>query len=374
MSVLPKALQVSVVDLLRPRRSTVGEAPGQVEAGAGALAPQYHVIGYGPDELHEYQPENIDEVVALKGKHPVIWVNVDGLGDVDAVRRLGETFGLHLLALEDAVKPPQRAKAEDYSDHFFFLGHMMSLAGESGAEAEIEQLSIFFGRDFVLTLQQHPGDCLDGVRRRLREGRPRIRNGGGDYLAYAIIDASIDSALPVIEQLSDHIVDIEDGILSRTDRGAADEIRNIKRRTYFWLRTALPMRDAVVRLQRDDTGVVTEETKLFLRDCFDHAVQTNELLQDARQSASDLMEMHQTALSNKLNDIMKLLTMFAAIFIPLSFIAGLYGMNFDPSVSPWNMPELGWVFGYPFALGLMVTVATGLLIYFRVRGWLGNNG
>jgi magnesium transporter len=130
----------------------------------------------------------------------------------------------------------------------------------------------------------------------------------------------------------------------------------------------------VVRLQRDDSGVIDAETKLFLRDCFDHAVQTNELLADARQAAADLMEMHQTALSNKLNDIMKLLTIFSAIFIPLSFIAGLYGMNFDPSASSLNMPELGWRFGYPFALGLMATVATGLLIYFRLRGWLGGDG
>jgi magnesium transporter len=236
----------------------------------------------------------------------------------------------------------------------------------------LEQLSMIFGEGYVVTFQEHSGDCFGSVRARLREGRVRIRGAGTDYLAYALLDAAIDSLFPLLEILDQRLVQLEEEAMTRTDSGVALELKEMKRAVHLLYRSVFPVRDAVLRLLRDDSGLIADETKLYLRDVHDHAAQAIDLLQDARELARDLTDLHQAALSNRLNDVMKFLTIFATIFIPLGFIAGLYGMNFDPDVSPWNMPELGWAYGYPFALAVMAAVALGLLGFFWGKGWLGS--
>lgn len=351
----------------------VGSSPGHFQVDPEAAPTRISVVAYGPDALEEHEMRSVDDIEPLLDRYQVTWVNVDGLGDADTIRKLGEFFELHPLALEDVVHAPQRAKTEDYADELFVIVHMAHPSNVTPTSMELEQLSLIFGKGYVVTFQERAGDCFEPVRRRLREGRVRIRAAGADYLAYALLDAAVDSAFPLLEVLDQRLMELEEDALSRTGQRVSLELKDMKRSVHLLYRSLFPVRDAIVRLQRDETGLITAETKLYLRDCHDHAAQVIDLLQDARELARDLTDLHQAALSNRLNDVMKFLTVFATIFIPLGFIAGLYGMNFDPDVSPWNMPELGWVYGYPFALSLMAAVAFGLLGFFWYKGWLGSD-
>ncbi len=352
----------------------VGSAPGQFQVDPDAEPTRISVTAYGPDAIEELEVDSVESLESLFDRYPVIWVDVSGLGDADAIRKVGEYFELHPLALEDVVHVPQRAKAEDYPGEIFVVTHMVHPGEITPASISLEQLSLIFGKGYVVTFQERRGDCFEGVRRRLREGRPKIRGAGADYLAYALLDAAVDSLFPLLEVLDGKLVDLEDDAMNRLDPGVALELKEMKRAVHLLYRAVFPSRDALLRLLRDDSGLIAEETRLHLRDCHDHAAQAIDLLQDARELARDLTDLHQAALSNRLNDVMKFLTVFATIFIPLGFIAGLYGMNFDPSVSPWNMPELSWPLGYPFALLLMAAVALSLLGFFWFKGWLGVRG
>jgi len=351
----------------------VGTSPGQIHVDPDAEPTRISVISYGPDSFDERQIASVEEIDEVLERYPVTWVNVDGLGDADAIRKLGEYFEIHPLALEDVVNIPQRPKTEDYPGEMFVVTHMAHPNELSRTAMMLEQLGMIFGKGYVVTFQERAGDCFDGVRKRLREGRPRIRAGGADYLAYALLDAAIDSLFPLIETLDHRLVELEEDAMSKTGHAIALELKEMKRAVHLLYRSVFPNRDALLRLMRDDGGLVGDEAKLYLRDVHDHAAQAIDLLQDAREMARDLTDLHQAALSNRLNDVMKFLTVFATIFIPLGFIAGLYGMNFDPGVSRWNMPELGWAYGYPFALGLMSAVAFGLLGFFWFKGWLGSD-
>jgi magnesium transporter len=348
----------------------VGSAPGQYQIDPEAARTRISVIAYGPAEIEEHGVENVADVDALLDRYPVTWVNVDGLGDAATIATVGEYFELHPLALEDVVHVPQRAKTEDYADQMFVIVHMAHPSEVAPTSIGLEQLSMIFGQGYVVTFQEQPGDCFEGVRQRLREGRARIRSAGADYLAYALLDAAIDSLFPLLEVLDERLMDLEESATSRFDGAVASQLKEMKRAVHLLYRTVYPERDAVLRLQRDTGGLIAEETKLYLRDVHDHASQAIDLLQDARELARDLTDLHHAALSNRLNDVMKFLTIFATIFIPLGFVAGLYGMNFDPEVSRWNMPELGWAYGYPFALSLMAAVAFGMLGFFWFKGWL----
>lgn len=350
----------------------VGSAPGQFEVDPEAERTRISVIAYGPDGIEEHQVDDVDTLNALRARYPVTWVNVDGLGDADVIRKVGEYFGLHPLALEDVVHVPQRAKTEEYADQLFVVAHMAHPSEKAPTSIGLEQLGLIFGRGYVVTFQERAGDCFDNVRNRLREGRVRIRGAGADYLAYALLDAAVDSIFPLLEELDQHLIRLEEDAMSSADPGVALELKEMKRAMYLLYRKYYPIRDALLRLLRDEGGLINDDTKLYLRDCHDHSAQAIDVLGDAREMARDLTDLHQAALSNRLNDVMKFLTVFATIFIPLGFIAGLYGMNFDPGVSPWNMPELGWAYGYPFALSLMGAVAFGLLGYFWYKGWLGS--
>jgi len=353
--------------------SRPGSSPGHFQVDPDAAPTRVSVISYGPDSFDEREVEKVDDINAVLDAYPVTWVNVNGLGDADTIAKLGAYFELHPLALEDVVHVPQRAKAEDYQGQMFVISHMAHLGDGSAAMIELEQLSMIFGKGYVVTFQERGGDCFERVRERIRDGRARIRGSGADYLAYALLDAAIDSLLPLLEALDHRLLELEDQALYDTDSGVALELKEMKRSVHLLYRSVFPNRDSLTRLLRDESGLIAAETKLFLRDVQDHASQAIDLLQDAREMARDLTDLHQAALSNRLNDVMKFLTVFATIFIPLGFIAGLYGMNFDTEISPWNMPELHWFYGYPFALALMTGVAGSLLGFFWYKGWLGSD-
>ena len=348
------------------RRSKPGTAPGIIQVDAEAPVPEVTVMAWGPDQFEEASAPTIGAIQALRERYPVVWVNVDGLGKVSTLEALQQAFALHPLAMEDVVNLHQRSKVDDYGDHLYLTMRMFTHGGELAEE----QISLFLGQGWVLTFQEHPGDCLELVRQRARQGRPRMRGGGADYLAYAIVDALVDHVFPVLEHYSDQIEELEDQIFESTGNEPAVRLQRIKRDLVIVRRAVWPLREALSHLLREDSPLITDETRVYLRDAYDHAVQLLDLVESDRENASGLKDVLLSVISNRMNEVMKVLTIIGTIFIPLGFVAGLYGMNFDASVSPWNMPELGLTFGYPLALLIMASIAGGLLVYFKRKGWL----
>jgi magnesium transporter len=341
-----------------------GAAPGTLSVDPHAQRPEIGVTAYGPEGLVEERVEDVAQLAGYLERWPVVWVNVDGLGDAEMLQELAAQFELHRLSLEDVVNVGQRAKVEPYDDHLFVVMRMVT----SETREHHEQISMFLGKRFVLTFQERAGDCFDPVRQRIREGKGRIRRAGPDYLAYALLDALIDGYFPLLEEIGDRLDVLEGEVFTRPEKDTVTRIQSIKGQLRGIRRTGWPHRDVAVALLRD-SEFVAEETKLYLRDCEDHAIQVIDLTDLYREVATDLMGAYLSSVSNRMNEVMKFLTIVASIFIPLSFIAGVYGMNFDPEASAFNMPELGWTFGYPVVLGAMLAVGLGMILYFKIKGW-----
>lgn len=347
------------------RRSPVGSAPGTLISHPQAEPPQIRVLGFsaeGFEELHV----TLAELEAVKGRWPVVWVDVHGVGHAESVEEIGRTFGLHRLALEDVMNVHQRPKVEEYSSYLFAVIRMASL----GDRVDTEQVSMFIGAGWVLTFQEASGDCWEPIRDRLRQGKGRIRTAGADYLFYSLLDATIDNFYPLLEEFGARLEGLEEAVMD-DPREEMVSVIHAARRDLLALRHAIwPMREAVGQLYRDPTQHIGEETRLYLRDAYDHAIQVIDLLENFREMASALLDVYLSSVSHRMNEVMKVLTIIATLFIPLTFIVGVYGMNFDTSASPWNMPELHWAYGYPFVLGLMFVIAVGLLGWFRWKRWL----
>jgi magnesium transporter len=327
------------------------------------------VIAYGPEGFTEQVLNSPQQVHDFLRTWPVTWMNVEGLGDAAIISQLGNIFDLHRLALEDVINVHQRAKVEQYGEHHFVVARMVMLR----EQLETEQLSLFLGHNFVLTFQEGlPGDCLEPVRTRLRRGQSRMREAKTDYLAYALLDAVVDSYFPVLEEYGERLEGLEQELLTRPTTDTTVRLHDIKRDLLTLRRVIWPQREAINVLLRDEVSLITHETRLHLRDCYDHTVQLIDLVETYRELSSDMMDVYLSSISNRTNEIMRVLTVIATIFIPLTFIAGIYGMNFDTEVSPWNMPELKWYWGYPFSLAVMALVAFTQLVFFWRRGWIGS--
>ena len=352
------------------RRTAPGAPPGSVVIDPQAPKPALSLLAYGPATVHEQRIDDVSIIRQYLNQYPVVWINVDGLGDAAVVNSLGEIFGIHSLALEDVVNTHQRAKVDLYPNHLFVVGRMVDI----GESIETDQLSLFLGRNYVVTFQELAGDSFDPVRERIRKAGTRIRGSGPDYLAYSLIDAFIDHYFPVLETYGERLDLIEDEVITHPDPQLVPRIHEIKRGLLKLRRAIWPLREAVNTLVRDPSEFVTNETHLYVRDCYDHTIQIIDLLENYRDVASGLMEVYLSSVSTRLNEIMKILTMFTAFLIPMSLIAGIYGMNFNTAKSPLNMPELNWYLGYPFALGLMGIVAAAMLLFFRRKRWLGAKG
>ncbi|MEW4529980.1 magnesium/cobalt transporter CorA [Maioricimonas sp. JC845] len=361
------------------RRNRPGAAPGSVLADPDAPPPRVRAISFGGGRFVEQEITDCNEIEPLLDEFAVTWINVDGLGDAKLIRRLADLFGLHPLEIEDIVHVHQRAKVEDYGDHLFLIARMVHLAETpddddaeppDGLGLSSEQLSIFLGGRFVLTFQEAPGDCLDPVRERLRKNVGRLRQAGTDYLTYAILDAVIDSYFPIIEQYAEALDTIEDELDDGGTPRDLARLHYLRRELLTLRRAAWPLREAVSWLMRDSHKLIDDATRVYFRDCADHVFQILDAVGTYRELCSDLREYFFSITGQRTNEVMRLLTIIATIFIPLSFVAGVYGMNFDPEASPWNMPELDWRFGYFGALGIMASIAGVMLTYFWRKGWL----
>lgn len=345
------------------RRTQPGAPPGIVVADPAAPHPVITAIAFGPEGFVEEPVRDVrQQVPPLIDRWPVTWINVDGLGDTATIQDIGEIFGLHKLALEDVVNTHQRAKAEYYGDRLFVVARMPL----PQREWDTEQLSMFVGEKFVVTFQERSGgDCLDPVRTRIRAGLARGKSGSPAHLMYAILDALIDNYFPLLEDCGERIDRLEEDVLTSPDRSVMERILSVKRDLRMVRRAAWPLRDAVNTLLREPTPLVTDDTRVYLRDCHDHVIQILDLLENYREIAGGLTDVHLSTLSNTTNEVVKVLTIISTLFIPLTFLVGVYGMNFDV------MPELRWKYGYPLTWAVMLVTVAGLLVFFRRRGWLG---
>lgn len=293
----------------------------------------------------------------------VLWLDVSGLSDPEVVRAIGDRFGIHPLALEDVLNVPQRPKVEWYGEH------LLVVLREIRYPAPPEQVAIFLSDRVVVSFQERPGDAFDPVRDRLRQGKGRIRSEGADFLLYSLCDALLDAFFPTLEKLGDAVEEMEERVLASPVPETFLAIRRLKRELLAVRHAVWPARDAMNLLLIEEHALIRPGTKIFLRDCYDHTVQLMDMVETFREMASGLVDEYMSAVSNRMNEIMKVLTVMATIFIPLTFIVGVYGMNFDTKASPWNMPELSWAYGYPAVLLLMAVAAGGMLYFFRRKRW-----
>lgn len=355
------------------RTTPPGAPPGLIAPGAGQQQPTISVIAYDVGEIVERERSSPEEACELIGRHTVTWINVEGLGDAATIERFGELLHLHRLALEDTVNVHQRAKVDTFGDMLFIVLRMVAAACESNGHCSTEQISLFVGSNWVLSFQEgRPGDSFDRVRNRLREPTSRMRKLGSDYLAYSLIDAAIDNYYPVLEGYAERLDELEDLVLEPVGRRLIDELHAVKADLLVLRRAIWPLRDAMAYLAREQHERISDETRLYFRDCYDHVVQVVDLIETYRELTADLRDLYMSSLSNRINETMRILTIFSTFFIPLTFIASIYGMNFDweGGTKPLNMPELHWYFGYPLALAMMAGTGAAMLVYFFRRGWI----
>jgi magnesium transporter len=331
--------------------------------------PVVSLIEYDAHSIEERTIETMEELLPCLDNDKVSWINVDGLGDPEFIQRLGQHFRIHPLALEDIFNIGQRPKVDEYDRQLFIVLDM----GYENKEGEVifEQVCVVLAEQFVITIQEEDsGDVFDPVRQRLRDGGGNARFMKADYLAYALIDAVIDQYFPIIESLGESMEDLQETLLDQPTRERLRELHDFKRVIARIRRAIWPQREVLGRLMRDETGLVETRTKPFFRDCYDHTVIMVDILETFREATRNIMDIYLSSISIRTNEVMRVLTVISSIFIPLTFIAGVYGMNFDPKLSPFNMPELEWPFGYLFAICLMLSVAIGMIVFFKRKKWL----
>lgn len=349
-----------------------GAPPGTLDLEPDAPPPEIVLIDYCETAASRSQLANPQEAAAYLDTASVSWVDMLGLGNKETWRQMGEVFNLHLMTQEDVVNVPQRPKVVDYEDHILIIAWMVMIKPNSD-NFHKEQVSFILGKHYLLTVQEEPDyDCFDPVRDRIRKGQGTIRRHGADYLAYTLLDSIIDGFFPVLEVYGERIEELEDEVVVHPTRKTLEKIYKIRRELLTLRRAIWPQRDAINSLIRDSSDLISPEVQIYLRDCYDHTVQVMDMVETYRELSSGLMDVYLSSVGNKMNEIMKLLTVISSIFIPLTFVAGVYGMNFNTEKSPWNMPELNWYLGYPLCLGLMAAIASGLVYFFWRRGWFDN--
>ena len=346
-----------------------GSPPGTLIIDEDATIPNIFLIDYNADEALGIQLATPEECFPYLDSQSVSWVDVQGLGSEEVLKRLGKVFKLHELVLEDIVNIPQRPKVESFEEQELIILHMVT-SREDGRGFYDEQVSLILGKNYILTVQEEPeNDVFEPIRQRIHRNRGVIRSQKADYLAYCLIDAIVDGFFPVLEDYGERLEDLQDEVVENPTRQTLDKIHKIKRELLLLRRAIWPQRDAINSLIREESTLIDREVRVFLRDCYDHTVQVMDMVETYRELAANLMDIYLSSLSNSTNEIMRFLTVISTVFIPLTFVSGVYGMNFDTE-SPWNMPELKMPLGYPFFWLLIMSISGGLLFYFWKKGWL----
>lgn len=344
-----------------------GTPPGTLISEGGKEQVAIHLLDYTANEFTELQLDSPADCRPYLERDTITWVHVQGIVRAETVRELGGMFGLHPLALEDVVNTGQRPKADSYDEQLFVVMNLPTVNDDETLTTE--QVSLFLGEDFLISF--HRGESLpfEPVMQRLRKHSGRIRERKADYLLYTLLDVIIDRGFPVMEYYSEIIEDLEEELLESPQKGTLERIHQLKRDLLILRRMLWPQREVLNTLLRDEQTHLQESTRPYLRDCYDHTIHIIDLIEVFREMTASMMDLYLSSLSHRMNEVMKVLTVIATIFIPLTFIAGVYGMNFNHPTSPWAMPELLWYYGYPLLWVVMLLIAAGMIAYFKRRGW-----
>ncbi|SPD74952.1 Magnesium transport protein CorA [uncultured Desulfobacterium sp.] len=354
-----------MVRFIKKTSKKAGLSPGTL-VHVGDIKAEYvriRVADYGEDYYEEKEITNIEECLPYKKKSTVTWINIDGLHDVDIIEKIGKDFGLHPLVMEDIAHTEQRPKMDEFEDYVFIITQML-LFDEEQNRLKAEQFSVVLGENFVISFQENISDRFDPLRERIRRGKGRIRKMGADYLMYAMIDAIVDDYFIVLEKIGEKVEELDEELVSRPGPELLQKIHNFKRELIFLRKAVWPLRETVSTLERGGSAFIQEKTSVFLKDVYDHTIQVIDTAETLRDIVTGMLDVYISSVSNRLNEVMKLLTVIATIFIPLTFIAGVYGMNFK------YMPELEYAWGYPAALFFMLVVGVLMLLWFKSKKFL----
>jgi magnesium transporter len=351
---------------IKKRSKKVGLPPGSLVHIGERKAEQVKITirEFGQDQYYETSLNTFDQCVPLKNKTTVTWINVDGVHHVETLEKLGECYGLHPLVLEDILATDQHPKMEDYDEYVYVVLKMFSSDNEGTAETVIEQFSMIIGSNYIISFQEKESDIFVPIIERIRNAKGRIRKMGADYLGYALLDTIIDRYFLILEDLGERLESMEEELVTNPGPATLQAIHQLKREMIYLRRSVWPLREVIGALQRSDPKIITSQTHPYLRDVYDHTIQVIDTLETYRDILSGMLDIYLSSISNRLNAVMKVLTVIATIFMPLTFIVGLYGMNFK------YMPELEWHYGYPMVLVVMSIVVVCMLIYFKRKDWL----
>ena len=327
------------------------------------------IIDYDSKNFQEKEAKKIEECFPFKDKPTVTWINVDGLHNVEILEKIGNKFDVHSLVLEDIVNTTQRPKMEDLESYLFIVLKMMDY-NEKAKEIISEQVSFILGPNFVISFQEREGDIFDTLRDRIRNNKGRIRKIGADYLAYSLIDTLVDNYFMILEKTGETIETLEDSVILDPSPKTLQKIQKLKKEMILLRKSVWPLRELINGLQKSESKLIKKSTGVYLRDVYDHTIQVIDTVETYRDLLSGMHDTYLSSISNRMNDVMKVLTISASIFIPLTFIAGIYGMNFNSEASFFNMPELNWEWGYVMVWAVMISVVAIMLIYFKRKKWL----
>ncbi len=360
------------MERLAGRRSRkAGLPPGTlVFTGVQRLGePKISVFDYQRGWCEERLVKKVSELLTPKKKSTIRWINIDGLQNTHLLEEIGKAYGIHSLVLEDILQTGQRPKLEDYEEYLFIVLKMLRYEPMRRI-VTTEQVSLIVGPDYVISFQEGlEGDVFEPIRQRLRTRKGIVRNQGADYLAYSLVDAIVDQYFVILEEIGERIEDVEVELLANPTKATLNEIYHLKRELLLLRKSIWPLREVVGQLQRGESHLIRRNTRIYLRDLYDHAIAVLDTLENEREIIAGMLDIYLSSVSNRLNEVMKVLTIIATIFIPLTFIVGIYGMNFDPSASPWNMPELRWYWGYPAIMGTMAVLGLLMLYVFKRKKW-----
>lgn len=347
------------------KSKTVGLPPGTVVYTGDKKAEKIKItlIDYDEKQFQEREIINIEECFPFKDEPSVTWINIGGIHETGIIEKIGKHFQVHPLLMEDVVSTGQRPKLEDFESYLFIVLKMLYF-NQDGKTIEAEQLSLILGDNFLISFQEREGDIFNPVRELLRKAKGRIRKSGADYLAYTLIDAVVDNYFIILEKLGENLEDIEDELVTEPAAETLMDIHNMKREMIFLRKSVWPLREVISSLERGQSAVIKEPTLIYLKDVYDHTIQVMDTIETFRDMVSGMLDIYLSSISNKMNEIMKVLTIIATIFIPLTFIAGLYGMNFE------YMPELSWKWGYFAIWVVMIVIGASMMLYFRRKRWL----
>ena len=352
--------------LLKKRSRKAGLPPGTlIHIGERKVEePKITIFDYDDQQVEEREVKVIEECFVFKDKTTVTWINLEGIHQVEIIEKLGECYGFHPLVLEDILNTDQRPKMEVHGDYIYIVLKML-YGGNTNGPIKVEQVSLILGSNFVISFQEgREGDVFNPVRERIRSSKGLVRKMGADYLAYSLLDTIVDNYFLILEKLGEKVELIEEELVTHPTTKTLQEIQKFKNEMIFVRRAVWPLREVISGLGRKESPLIKETTEIYLRDVYDHTVQVMDTIEIYREMLSGMLDIYLSSVSNRLNSVMKVLTIIATIFMPLTFIAGIYGMNFK------YMPELEWHWGYPAVWLVVVIIGVSMLIYFRKKKWL----